>query len=109
MIATVKIKYYNIRYLYHKIIYFPFEVEKFDERCEGKNYIFTLKIFSPNPQLEMKMIAKEFDTDFECSISGHTLTVKFINKEIKLYAEDNSVLFKSRYTENYGSRSYPHN
>ena len=100
MIATAKIKYHNKKYLYSKILYFPLEIEKFDERREGKNYIFTLKISSPNPQLEMQMIAKEFDTDFECSISGHTLTVKFINKEIKLYAEDNSVLFKSRYTEN---------
>lgn len=100
MIATAKIKYYNKKYLYSKIIYLPLEIESYSERREGKNYIFTLKISSPNPQLEMHLISKEFDNDFECQINGHTLTVKFINKEIKLYAEDNSVIYKSRYTEN---------
>lgn len=100
MIATLKVKYTNVRYLYSKTVSFPFDIGKYSEYKEGRRNVFSVEIFSPNPQLEMHIISKEFDRDFECKIDGHKLILKLYNKEVKIYAENNSVLFKSIYKEN---------
>lgn len=100
MIAYVKVNVVNKKLLYSKVLTFPLDIEKYYEKREGKNYITTIVINSPNTKLEKYMFEKEFDTDFETKINGSTITLKLYNKEIKIYAENNSLIFKSVYKEN---------